>query len=84
MVYEFTLPTNIAPCLLQRIVRLYLGITTPDGRVGYRIIRHGTSEELRSLGKTDNWDHILLSIRSAAEQGQCEGLEILNVSDTPH
>lgn len=83
-VYEFTVPTNIASCLLQRIVQLYLGITTPDGGVGYRIIRRGTSEELRSLGKTGNWDHVLLGIRSAAEQGRCEGLEILNVSDTPH
>lgn len=83
-VYEFTVPTNIAPHLLQRIARLYLGITTPDGPVGYRIIRSGASEELRSSRNTGDWDQILFGIRRAAEQGRCEGLEILNVSDASH
>lgn len=79
-IHEFKVPTNIACHLFERIIRLYLGTRTSGGRIGYRVIRDGSSEELRHLREPSDWQRILLGIRRAAEQSQCEGLEICNVS----
>lgn len=82
-VHEFSVPTNIAWHLFERIIRLYLEMGTSGGRVGYRVIRGGVSEELRQFREPSDWEQILLGIRRAAGQDQCEGLEIHNVSLAP-
>lgn len=77
--HEFSVRTNLKWNLFQRLAQIYLGVTAED-RIGYRVIRGGTSEALCCLRGASDWEYALRGIRTAATQDRYEAMEIHNAS----
>lgn len=82
-VHEFSVRTSLEWELFQRLTCIYLGIPSLDNRIGYRAIRGGVSESLYRLRGADDWESALHAIRTAAEQGRYEAMEIHDASVSP-